>query len=65
MARSTASQIDTTPYWTTSATFPQFAKLAEDASTDVVVVGAGVTGLTAGYLLAKSASSCSSAAAAR
>jgi glycine/D-amino acid oxidase-like deaminating enzyme/nitrite reductase/ring-hydroxylating ferredoxin subunit len=54
MARSTASQIDTTPYWTTSATFPQFAKLAEDASTDVVVVGAGVTGLTAGYLLAKS-----------
>jgi glycine/D-amino acid oxidase-like deaminating enzyme len=37
----------------TSATFPQFAKLAEDVVTDVVVVGAGVTGLTAAYLLAK------------
>jgi glycine/D-amino acid oxidase-like deaminating enzyme/nitrite reductase/ring-hydroxylating ferredoxin subunit len=45
--------ITTTPYWATSATFPQFAKLAEDVETDVVVVGAGVTGLTAAYLLAK------------
>jgi glycine/D-amino acid oxidase-like deaminating enzyme/nitrite reductase/ring-hydroxylating ferredoxin subunit len=44
---------DTTPYWATSATFPQFAKLAEDLVTDVVVVGAGMTGLTAAYLLAK------------
>jgi glycine/D-amino acid oxidase-like deaminating enzyme/nitrite reductase/ring-hydroxylating ferredoxin subunit len=44
---------NTTPYWATSATFPQFAKLAEDVATDVVVVGAGVTGLTAAYLLAK------------
>ena len=43
----------TTPYWATSATFPQFAKLSEDVATDVVVVGAGVTGLTAAYLLAK------------
>jgi ribulose 1,5-bisphosphate synthetase/thiazole synthase len=38
---------DTTPYWTASATFPQFAKHAEDLVTDVVVVGAGMTGLTA------------------
>src|ERR1700704_5538266 len=43
----------TTPYWSTSATFPQFAKLAEDVEADVVVVGAGVTGLSAAYLLAK------------
>jgi glycine/D-amino acid oxidase-like deaminating enzyme/nitrite reductase/ring-hydroxylating ferredoxin subunit len=48
-----AKEIDTTPYWTTSATFPQFAKLTEDASADVAVVGAGVTGLTTAYLLAK------------
>lgn len=49
-----ATQItETTPYWTTSATFPTFGKLAEDLVTDVVVVGAGVTGLTAAYLLAK------------
>src|SRR6187549_877124 len=43
----------TTPYWATSATFPQFAKLAEDVTADVVVIGAGITGLTTAYLLAK------------
>jgi glycine/D-amino acid oxidase-like deaminating enzyme/nitrite reductase/ring-hydroxylating ferredoxin subunit len=48
-----AKNSDTTPYWSTSATFPQFAKLAEDAAADVVVIGAGVTGLSAAYLLAK------------
>jgi glycine/D-amino acid oxidase-like deaminating enzyme/nitrite reductase/ring-hydroxylating ferredoxin subunit len=47
------THISTTPYWATSATFPPFAKLAEDVENDVVVVGAGVTGLTAAYLLAK------------
>ncbi len=46
-------QTYSTPYWTTAATFPQFAKLAEDLVTDVVVVGAGITGLTTAYLLAK------------
>ena len=48
-----AKNSDTTPYWSTSATFPQFAKLAEDVVADVVVVGGGMTGLTAAYLLAK------------
>jgi glycine/D-amino acid oxidase-like deaminating enzyme/nitrite reductase/ring-hydroxylating ferredoxin subunit len=43
----------TTPYWAASATFPQFPKLAEDLVTDVAVVGGGMTGLTAAYLLAK------------
>ena len=43
-----AKSSHTTPYWSTSATFPQFAKLAEDVVADVVVVGRGVTGLTRG-----------------
>lgn len=47
------NSLNTTPYWATSATFPQFARLAGNLVTDVVVVGAGVTGLTAAYLLAK------------
>jgi glycine/D-amino acid oxidase-like deaminating enzyme/nitrite reductase/ring-hydroxylating ferredoxin subunit len=46
-------EIDTTPYWSTSATLPRFASLDDDAVADVAVVGGGVTGLTAAYLLAK------------
>jgi glycine/D-amino acid oxidase-like deaminating enzyme/nitrite reductase/ring-hydroxylating ferredoxin subunit len=49
-----AKNTNTTSIWATSATFPQFAKLAEDLVTDVVVVGAGMTGLSTAYLLAKS-----------
>jgi glycine/D-amino acid oxidase-like deaminating enzyme/nitrite reductase/ring-hydroxylating ferredoxin subunit len=47
------TRTDTTPYWATSATLPQFGKLTADAAADVVVVGGGITGLTTGYLLAK------------
>ena len=41
----------TQPYWTDTATFPQYPKLQRDEAVDVVVVGAGITGLTAAYLL--------------
>ena len=38
---------DTTPYWSASASFPRFARLDADTTTDAVVVGGGITGLTA------------------
>ncbi|SHI91578.1 Glycine/D-amino acid oxidase [Clostridium amylolyticum] len=40
-------------YWINSTTFPSFKKLSENISTDVVVVGAGITGVTTAYLLCK------------
>ena len=47
----TPETLDTVPYWSTSS-FPRFPKLTADTSVDVVVVGAGITGLTAAYILA-------------
>ncbi len=44
-------QMDTQPYWSKTATVPQFPSLAQDLEADVVVVGAGLTGITAAYLL--------------
>lgn len=38
--------------WRDSTDLPSFPKLAEDLVTDVAIVGAGITGITAGYLLA-------------
>ncbi|HEY7446953.1 MAG TPA: FAD-dependent oxidoreductase [Vicinamibacterales bacterium] len=42
---------DTTPYWVESSAMPKFPTLARDLAVDVVVVGAGITGITAAYLL--------------
>ena len=41
----------TLPYWIDSASMPRFPKLERDETVDVAVVGGGITGLTAAYLL--------------
>ena len=40
-------------YWLTSASLPRFPKLRQDGAVDVVIIGGGITGITAAYLLKK------------
>jgi glycine/D-amino acid oxidase-like deaminating enzyme/nitrite reductase/ring-hydroxylating ferredoxin subunit len=41
-------------YWTDTLAPPRFAKLARNLQVDVVIVGGGITGITAAYLLKRS-----------
>src|SRR5215472_14815136 len=40
----------TASYWAATHTFPEFPTIKRDIEVDVVVVGAGLTGITTGYL---------------
>ena len=45
------AELDGTSYWKDTATMPRFGSLERDLTVDVAVIGAGITGLTAAYLL--------------
>ena len=47
------SQLNVTPLWH-EVSLPSFPALDRDVTADVVVVGAGITGITAAYLLKES-----------
>ena len=47
-------QLDTRSYWMDSGPLPTYAALDRDISVDVLVIGGGITGITAAYLIKKS-----------
>jgi glycine/D-amino acid oxidase-like deaminating enzyme/nitrite reductase/ring-hydroxylating ferredoxin subunit len=52
-----AARIASSSYWLDSAAISPFSKLNQDVTVDVAVVGGGITGLTAAYLLASAGKS--------
>jgi glycine/D-amino acid oxidase-like deaminating enzyme/nitrite reductase/ring-hydroxylating ferredoxin subunit len=45
--------MDTMPYWIRSAELPAFPSFSQDIEVDVAIVGGGLTGITAAYLMKK------------
>lgn len=45
--------MNTTPYWIDDTQLPHFESLSNDIQVDVAIVGGGITGITAAYLLKK------------
>ncbi|MGE6377312.1 FAD-dependent oxidoreductase [Peribacillus muralis] len=41
------------PFWRKAINLPSFSKLDSDITTDILIVGGGITGITSAYLLAK------------
>jgi glycine/D-amino acid oxidase-like deaminating enzyme/nitrite reductase/ring-hydroxylating ferredoxin subunit len=50
-------EVASSSFWIDSAPLPSFSRLERDEDVDVVIVGAGNTGLTAAYLLSKAGKS--------
>jgi len=48
------AELETQSYWEATSTVSRFPRLDRDLTVDVAVVGAGITGLTAAYLLKRS-----------
>lgn len=49
--RQAFTPLNATPFWSTAAEPHRFPRLDHDLRTDIVIVGAGITGLTTAYLL--------------
>ena len=45
--------MENVPYWIDSAPIKRFPRLQKNVDVDVLVIGAGVTGISAAYLLKK------------
>src|SRR5258707_12183166 len=45
--------MENVPYWINSAPIKRFPRLQKNVHVDILVIGAGITGITAAYLLKK------------